>query len=258
MNGCNAMENNRVLLKLRNVSKSFGSLVAVNKIDFEVNESEVFGIAGPNGSGKTTLINNIMNIVPADSGEVYFNNHPIHNEATFRICHLGIARVFQNPELFGSLSVMDNMMLGVIYGDRHERESRKMGHIKSVLDLVGLKGKKEKISGGLVIGDQKRLMVAIALATRPKLLILDEPTAGLTHIEATDMISIIKQINKQGITVLIIEHNMRVLMGLSTRVMILNQGKKLCEGTPEEICTNEQVLEIFLGKKYRKEAHIQC
>lgn len=250
------MENNRFLLKLRNVSKSFGSLLAVNKINFDVNEGEVFGIAGPNGSGKTTLINNITNIVPADSGEIFFNNRPIHNKATFRICHLGIARVFQNPELFGSLSVIDNIKLAAIYGDRYERESEKMEHIESVLDLVGLIEKKEKISDGLVIGDQKRLMVAIALATKPKLLILDEPTAGLTHIEATDMISTISQINKLGITILIIEHNMRVLMGLSKRVMIINQGKKLCEGTPEEIYCNEQVSEIFLGKKYRREVNI--
>lgn len=250
------MENNRFLLKLRNVSKSFGSLSAVNKINFDVNKGEVFGIAGPNGSGKTTLINNITNIVPADSGEIFFDNRPIHNEATFRICHLGIARVFQNPELFGSLSVIDNIKLAAIYGDRYERESEKMEHIESVLDLVGLIEKKENISDGLVIGEQKRLMVAIALATKPKLLILDEPTAGLTHIEATEMISTISQINKLGITILIIEHNMRVLMGLSKRVMIINQGKKLCEGTPEEIYCNEQVVEIFLGKKYKKEVNI--
>jgi branched-chain amino acid transport system ATP-binding protein len=220
----------------------------------DVRDGEVFGIAGPNGSGKTTLINTITHLIAPNGGEIFFYDHAIHRMNSFKICHLGIARTFQIPEIFGSLSVMDNLLLGSIYGMRHEKSIQRKDHIRGIINFVGLKGRESRPAGSLIISEQKRLMIAIALATGPRLLILDEPTAGLTAIESKDMIVMIDQINKQGITVVLIEHNMKVLMGISDRVMIMNHGVKVCEGTPDDVSNDEAVIEMYLGRKYRKEA----
>ena len=238
------------ILKLENVSRYFGNLAAVKEMNLEVQAGEIYGIAGPNGSGKTTLINTITHIIPPNEGHITFKGHPIHNLQTFTICHLGIARTFQNPEIFTSLSVMDNVRLGAVYGLRQKKGVLKGEHIRDILKFVGLEGKEEVAAGGLIVSQKKRLMLGIALATQPQLLILDEPCAGLTAIEAKEMIRLVGRIHDEGITLVVIEHNMKVLMNISNRVMIMNHGIKICEGTPEHVSCDDQVIELYLGKKY--------
>jgi branched-chain amino acid transport system ATP-binding protein len=246
------------ILTLRDVYRYFGSLAAVNEMNLEVKRGEVFGIAGPNGSGKTTLINIITHTIPPSRGEIYFKRKAIQTLKPFTICHLGIARTFQNPEVFRSLSVVDNLLLGAIHGMKGERGTGKVVQIRAILDFVGLVNKDHVTAENLVISDKKKLMLAIALATRPALLILDEPCSGLTAIESNDMISMIGKINRQGITMMVVEHNMKVLMKISDRVMIMNHGVKVCEGSPDYVCSDEQVIEMYLGKKYRKGVGLSC
>jgi branched-chain amino acid transport system ATP-binding protein len=250
--------NDRPILRLEKVSRFFGSLAAVKDMSLEVFTGDIFGIAGPNGSGKTTLINAITHIVPANEGEIYFKDRPIHNLNTFSICHLGIARTFQNPEIFSSLSVMDNVFLGATYGMKHKKSPEKMEHVKRILAFVGLEGKEDALAGKLIMSQKKRLMLGIALATMPQLLILDEPCSGLTTIESKEMIELIGKIHEQGITLMVIEHNMKVLMNISNRVMVMNHGVKVCEGTPDYVSCDGQVIELYLGKKYLKKEKSWC
>ena len=245
---------NSMILDVRGVSRYFGSLAAVNNLSFQVSTGEIFGIAGPNGSGKTTLVNTITHIIAPNGGEIYFKGEGIHNKRSYQICHLGIARTFQNPEIFGSMSVLDNLRLSETYGRKKDDSRDKHGRLKQLVQFVGLGDKTRVRAEGLIISEKKRLMLANALATSPELLFLDEPCAGLTAIESKEMISLIKQINEQGITIILIEHNMKVLMNISDRVMIMNHGISLCEGSPDHVCADESVIETYLGRKYgRKE-----
>lgn len=241
------------ILQLRSVSRYFGSLAAVNKINFDVIGGEIFGIAGPNGSGKTTLINTITHTIPASSGEILFRNNFIQNLRSYQICRLGIARTFQNPEIFKSMPVIDNVVLGATHGFKNHRKSDRTKNTAEILHFVGLSNKKNLTAKNLIISDKKKLMLAVALSTGPQLLILDEPCSGLTSIESKEMIELIKKINKQKITIMIIEHNMKVLMSISNRVMIMNQGENICEGSPDQVCKNDKIIDIYLGKKFRKE-----
>ena len=247
--------NSTAILQLKNVSKYFGSLAAVDNINFEIVPGEIFGIAGPNGSGKTTLINIITHTIPPSSGEIHFNGQSIQNLRAHKICRLGIARTFQNPEIFKSLPAIDNVVLGATHGLLGGGKTKRSEHATKILNFVGLSKKKDVTSKNLIISEKKKLMLAVALSTNPKLLILDEPCSGLTSIESKEMISLIKEINKKDITVMIIEHNMKVLMSISDRVMIMNHGENICEDTPDNVCRNDQIIDIYLGQKFRKEGN---
>lgn len=247
--------NSTAILQLKNVSKYFGSLAAVDNINFEIVPGEIFGIAGPNGSGKTTLINIITHTIPPSSGVIHFKGQSIQNLRAHKICRLGIARTFQNPEIFKSLPAIDNVILGATHGLPGEGKIKRFEHVTKILNFVGLSKKKDVTAKNLIISEKKKLMLAVALSTNPKLLILDEPCSGLTSIESKEMISLIKEINKKDITVMIIEHNMKVLMSISDRVMIMNHGENICEDTPDNVCKNDQIIDIYLGQKYRKEGN---
>ncbi len=246
------MEDKKAILRVENASRLFGSLRAVDGLSFEVYEGEIFGIAGPNGSGKTTLMNIITQVIPPNSGHIFFHDKPIHKMPSHKICHEGIGRTFQNPTVFESLSILDNMIIGSTFGKNHNRLQSNMDKIKEVLDFVNLDKPLDRIAGKLLVNDKKKLMMAIALIAEPSLLILDEPCAGLNISEAKESIELIRKIGEKGITVMLIEHNMQVLMNISDRVMIMDAGKKLCMGPPSHVCTNELVIEKYLGKRTAK------
>lgn len=244
------MENNTIL-ELRNVHRFFGSLAAVNDLSFRVYDNEILGIAGPNGSGKTTLMNVVTQVIPPSKGEILFLGQPIHALKAHQICHLGISRTFQNPTVFETMTVLDNLKVGMSFGKNHKK-AFDLDEARKLLSFIGLADKENIKAQHLMINDKKKLMIAVALSTKPKLLILDEPCAGLTTIESKDIIALIEKINRRQITVMLIEHNMQVLMNISQRVLVIDQGSKLCEGTPEEIWNNEQVIEKYLGRKEKK------
>ncbi|PKM82029.1 MAG: ABC transporter ATP-binding protein [Firmicutes bacterium HGW-Firmicutes-14] len=236
------------LLEVKNVSRYFGSLAAVDDLSFEVCQGEVFGIAGPNGSGKTTAINVITQIIPPSKGEIFFDGHPIHRLKSHDICHLGIARTFQQPTVFETMSIADNISVGGTFGKKGARDGAAEAEICRLLDFVGLDKDPDTPAKKLIVNDKKKLMLAVALATNPKLLILDEPCAGLTTVESKEIINLIKKVNDLGTTVMLIEHNMQVLMNISDRVMIIDHGTKLCQGTPDFVCCDARVIETYLGR----------
>lgn len=235
------------LLQVDKASRNFGNLAAVDQLSFEVEKGEIFGIAGPNGSGKTTLMNIITQVIPPTSGQIFFKGVPIHKLSAYNICHLGIARTFQKPTVFESMSVLDNLVIGSTFGSNHNGMVKDLDKIKELLDFVVYNKPLHTIAGRLLINDRKKIMIAIALITYPELLILDEPCAGLNTLESKDSIKLIKKISEKGTTVMLIEHNMKVLMNISDRVMIMDHGTKLCLDTPTKVCKNELVIKKYLG-----------
>ncbi len=233
------------ILKVKGVTKRFGELAAVNDLSFEVEKGEIFGIAGPNGAGKTTLFNLISGIYPY-SGEITFEGEDIHGLRPFQVCHRGVARTFQIPILFPTITVYDNVRVGAHFGvlkGKNEKE-----RINKVIDFVGLRGKENIVAEHVDLFDKRLTMLAAALATEPRLLLVDEPIAGLSPREVRDSVALFQKINKElGITIIIIEHLMKVLVEVSHRLMIINNGEKICIGTPEEVTRNKEVIEVYLG-----------
>ncbi len=245
------------ILKVEGVNKYFGSFAALKDVTIEIQPNQIFGIAGPNGAGKTTLFNVITHVIPLTSGKIFFEGEPIHNLPAHEICHKGITRTFQVPVIFRSMSTFETVRVGALFGregklsiPKSERDIEK--GCESVLELVGLTQKRDAKSEDLSLLDRKRLMIASALITNPKMLLLDEPIAGLSSEEIEEALKLIKEVNKQGITIVLIEHIMKALMGLSDHVMILHHGEKICEGTPNEVSKEECVIEAFLGETARK------
>jgi branched-chain amino acid transport system ATP-binding protein len=239
-----------LLLEVENLSKAFGGVLAVNQVSFTLNQGEILGLIGPNGSGKTTLFNLITGLIKPDRGRIRFNNEDITGIAPHKICRSGIARTFQLVKPFNRLSPLENVMVGRAYGSEPARNTRQ-ARIESeqILALTGLAKKRVRTAGMLGMADRKRLEIARALATRPKLLLLDEMMAGLNPTETEAAIGLVKAIRDSGITLIVVEHVMKVIMGISDRVIVLNVGEKIAEGTPQEIASNRQVIEAYLGKE---------
>src|SRR5215210_817155 len=220
------------ILSVRNVSKSFGRLLAVDGVSFEVKEGEIYGIAGPNGAGKTTLFNLVSGIpFHADSGQVMFEERSIEALPPYQIYHLGLARTFQKETAFDTLTVEQNVRVSAVFGRAHRRETFDQ-EITRALELLDLAGTRQKIAGDLPLYAKKRLMIASAIVSSPKLLMLDEPAGGLSALELAEIERLILSLRDRGITILIIEHVLPLLFGVSDRLMIMDFGQTIAEGRP--------------------------
>ena len=236
------------LLEVQELTKRFGGLVANDHINLQVNEAEIVGLIGPNGAGKTTLFNCIAGFYPPSGGTVRFKGEDITGLPANEVCLLGIARTFQLVRIFKDMTLMDNVMVGAF--NRTNLAARAKKKALAVLDFCGLSPKKSMLAGGLTIADKKRMEFAKALATEPALLMLDEAMAGLNQTETAEAIELVKKVRQSGITVLLVEHVMEVVMPISNRVVVLDYGKKIAEDAPEKVIHNEDVIKAYLGDKY--------
>ena len=233
------------ILCARNLSKAFGAMMAVDDLSFEVSKGEVFGIAGPNGAGKTTLFNLITGFLQG-TGEVLFEGENITNLKPYQICHQGIARTLQIPQIFSTLNVLDNVRFGAHFGNKHKQNEDEIIH--KAISFVGLQDDVNTVAENVDLLHKKLIMIAAALATQPRLLLLDEPIGGLSATEINPLMELIRRINQElGITIIIIEHLMKVLKELSLRLMILHYGEEIRTGLPAEVMEDEKVKEIYLG-----------
>jgi branched-chain amino acid transport system ATP-binding protein len=236
------------LLELTEVSKRFGGLVAVSKVSFQLEEGEILGIIGPNGAGKTTLFNTLTGFYQPDGGEIRFRGENLLHLKPHQICQRGMVRTFQIVKPFLQLTVLENVVIAALNRTKKVQEARATA--LRTIEVVGLGGKTDTLATGLTLPHRKRLELARALATEPRLLLLDEVMAGLTPTEVDELIRLLNEINKKGVTILLIEHVMRGLMALSKRVVVLNYGEKIAEGIPEVVVKNRQVIEAYLGEEF--------
>jgi len=236
------------LLELRKLVKAFGGLLAVNDVTFEVEKGEIFGLIGPNGSGKTTIFNCINNFFPITSGDVLFKGAIIKGLKTHQVCHLGIGRTFQVVKPLARMTVLDNVTASAFCRVNTIKEAKEEAH--RVLGFCNLLSEKDKPAKSLPIAGRKRLEIARALATKPELLLLDETAAGLNPSELDEAIDLIRKIRDSGITILIVEHIMKVIMTISDRIHAINFGQTIAHGTPKEVANNRAVIEAYLGEEY--------
>jgi branched-chain amino acid transport system ATP-binding protein len=235
-------------LEVIGVTKRFGGLFANDNIDFTVEEGEIVSIIGPNGAGKSTLFNCVTGFYRPNSGKISFMGEEITGYRADRICKLGVARTFQIVQIISDMTVLENVMTGALL--RFNKIRPAVEKADEALTFAGLIEKKKFLATELTIADKKKLEVSMALATQPKLLMLDESMAGLTMVELREMIDLIKKIRGQGITLVVVEHVMEAVMEISDRVIVLNSGKKIMEGSPREVVVNKEVIQAYLGEKY--------
>ena len=236
------------LLEVRGISKSFRGLRAVNDASFEIPEGDINGLIGPNGAGKTTIFNMIAGVYAPDAGSILFNGSPIHGLRPDQVCAAGIGRTFQIVKPFAGLTVLDNVTVGALLRAASTAEARKLA--AEILERLGLGAKRDLPASSLTLPDRKRLEVARALATRPKLLLLDEVMAGLRPTECDQMVEILRELNgKYGTTILLIEHVMRAVMALAKHIGVLHHGEVIARGTPEQVVRDPAVLECYLGEE---------
>jgi branched-chain amino acid transport system ATP-binding protein len=247
------------ILEVEGLTKRFGGIIAVNNLNFDVTQGEILGLIGPNGAGKTTVFNLISGFLRPDSGTVKFRGEDITGQSPYKIAQKGIARTFQLVKPFNKLTVKENVLIGFLgrFGEASIKTfrvfknptSEQEKRVEELLKFVGLLSRKDDPAGSLPFALKKKVEIARALALNPSLLLLDEPTSGLNPSEVKEQIEVIEKIRKRGVTIIIVEHIMRVVMSLSDRIIVLHYGQKIAEGKPEEISSNEKVIEAYLGRR---------
>jgi branched-chain amino acid transport system ATP-binding protein len=241
------------LLEITRVTKKFSGLIAVNEVSMNVESGQIVGVIGPNGAGKTTLFNCIAGALPPTSGSIVFDGKEIAGKKPYEICRLGVTRTFQVVKPFASKTVLYNTMVGAFAHTKHLHEAERKA--LEVLEFLELDHKKDVVSKSLTLPERKKLELARALATEPKLLLLDEVMAGLRPTEVTDMLPIIRKINETGVTIVIVEHIMQAIMSLSEKIYVVNFGKKIAEGDPHDVVADVEVIKAYLGDEYVATQH---
>lgn len=249
--------NNRpVILSGEHVTKSFGGIAAVTDVDFQLYESEILGLMGPNGAGKTTLFNLIAGVLKPDRGIIRFKDKIISDLRPDKICKEGVARTFQIPKPFNEMRVIENVMVGSYFGSHGDQNiDNSRAHAEEILSFVGLINKRNVVASKLTLMERKKLEIARSLSTKPTVVLFDEVVAGLNPTESMEMIDLINKIREKGKAIIIIEHVMKAMMGISDRVIALVYGKKIAEGSPMEIVNNPSVIEAYLGKGFNVNAN---
>jgi branched-chain amino acid transport system ATP-binding protein len=251
------------ILQIRNITKRYGGLTAVNDVSFDVNKGEILSVIGPNGAGKSTLFKLISSFVPATSGEVIFNGERISSLAPHKVARMGVVRTFQETTIFRSMTVRENIivshhlrskasLLGFFLGTKQAKEDEDAfaASADDIVDFLGLQAIRNELASNLPQGHLRALGMAIGLATDPKVILLDEPFAGMNHDETMKMVALVRRLrDERGVTVLLVEHDMPAVMKISDRIVCINFGQKIAEGTPQETRENEQVIEAYLGSE---------
>jgi branched-chain amino acid transport system ATP-binding protein len=237
------------ILEASKISKNFGGLAAVSQVDFHLEQGEILGLIGPNGAGKTTLFNLISGALVTRTGEIKFKGSSISRLKPHQICRSGLARTFQTVKIFNDMTVLDHVMLGALFGgSKRVPPGVAKKEAMEWLNFVGLAGLENVRAKDLTIPRQKRLEVARALSTRPEILLLDEMMAGLNPAEVAEAMELVKKIRDKGITIIMIEHVMKAIMGICDRIIVLHHGEKIAEGTPVEVSSSKQVIDVYLGE----------
>lgn len=235
------------LLEINSVTKAFGGLLAVNRMNLVIEQGKIYGLIGPNGAGKTTLFNIISGFYKPESGDIFFAGENVTYLSSDQLCHRGLVRTFQMPKMFPEMSVIDNVLIGAL--SRTKRVGLARSEAEEIINFLGMGTKKDTLAGSLRVHELKRLEIAKALATKPKLFLLDETMAGLNAVEQNQMIDLLKKVHDSGVTLFVVEHVMHIVANLCEHIIVMNYGEKIAEGRPQDVLKNEKVVKVYLGEE---------